>query len=90
MAGADLVREADMATIASKSVSDVEVGRRHFLGRMMKAAGPATPQTKAALEAAGAIQGYVDPAAVNLSREAANSQVLKGMLSFIRKFPGVP
>lgn len=90
MAGADLVREADIATIASKSVSDVEVGRRQFLGRMMKAAGQATPQTKAALEAAGAIQGYVDPAAVNLSREAANSQVLKGMLSFIRKFPGVP
>lgn len=90
MANADLVREADLVTLASKSVSDAEVGRRQFLGKMMKAAGQATPQTRAALEAAGAVQGYVDPAAVNLSREAANSQVLKGMLSFIRKFPGVP
>jgi hypothetical protein len=90
MAGADLAREADLATMAGKSLSDAELGRRQFLGKMMKAAGQATPQTRAALEAAGAIQGYVDPAAVNLSREAANSQVLKGVLSFIRKFPGVP
>ena len=87
--GEQLAKEADALVLAGMQ-SDVEVGRRQFLGRVMKAAAQATPQTRAALEAAGAIQGYVDPAHVNVTREVANSQVLKGMLSFIRKFPGVP
>jgi hypothetical protein len=87
--GAALIREGDIPILAAMQ-SDVEVGRRQFLGRMVKAAAQATPQTRAALETAGAIQGYVDPAHVGVTREVANSQVLKGMLSFLRKFPGVP
>ena len=87
--GAALIREADIPILAALQ-SDAEVGRRQFLGRMVKAAGQATPQTRAALQAAGVVQEYTNPAHVAVTREAANSQVLKGMLSFIRKFPGVP
>ncbi len=71
---AALTREADLPILAAMQ-AEAEVGRRQFLGRVMRAAAQATPQTRSALQAAGAIQEYTNPAHVAVTREAANSQV---------------